>query len=112
MLPSFCSQSITRIRAGVKQSRGSDIPDWDNTTSKDIFPVSVQPSSSTLSSDGRILGLSDSWTVYCNPDVDVLAGDHIEFDGETYLVNEAPRKWTSPSGLVSSLQFTMVKYRG
>jgi len=112
MLPSFCSQSITRIRAGIKNSRGSDIPDWDNATSTTISLVSVQPSSSSISMDGRVLGVSDSWTVYCNPDVDVLAGDHIEFDRETYLVNEAPRKWTSPSGLVSSLQFTMVKYSG
>lgn len=112
MLPSFCSQSITRLRAGIKNSRGSDIPDWEHATSSTISPVSVQPSSSSISMDGRVLGVSDSWTVYCNPGVDVLAGDHIEFDGETYLVNEAPRKWTSPSGLVSSLQFTMVKYSG
>lgn len=112
MLPSFCSQSIVCKRAGIKQSRGSDIPDWDTATSTTISPVSVQPSSSTVSLDGRVLGVSDSWTVYCNPDVDVLEGDHIEFDGETYLVNEAPRKWTSPSGLVSSLQFTMVRYSG
>lgn len=112
MLPSFCSQSIVRKRAGVTQSRGSDIPNWNTATSATISPVSVQPSSSTVSLDGRVLGVSDSWTVYCNPDVDVVEGDHIEFDGETYLVNEAPRKWTSPSGLVSSLQFTMVRYDG
>lgn len=112
MIPSFCSQSITRIRAGEKESRGSTIPDWDNPTTATISPCSVQPSTSTVSLDGRVLGISDSYTVYCNPNEDVKAGDRIVFDGETFEVNEEPRKWTSPSGLVSSLQFTMVRYDG
>lgn len=112
MIPSFCQQTITRYRAGTKSSRGSTIPDWDKATHIEITGVSVQPSSSSISIDGRVLGISDQWTVYCNPDTDVQAGDHIVFEGETYEVNEVPRNWTSPTGRVSSMQFTMVRYDG
>lgn len=110
MIPSFCSQSIVRIRPLYKQERGSSIPNWNEVYTEEIFPVSVQPSASSVSLDGRVLGVSDSWTVYCNPNVDVIVGDKILFDGKAYLVNEEPRRWTSPTGLVSSLQFTMIKW--
>lgn len=111
MIPSFCNQKITRIRAMNKVERGSEVPNWHDSWTEDIYPCSVQPSSSSISIDGRVLGVSDSWTVYCNPDVDIKAGDKIIFEDHAYLVNEDPRRWQSPTGLVSSLQFTMIDWR-
>lgn len=112
MIPSFCQQSITRLRAGVKNSRGTEVPDWDKPDTLVITDVSVQPASSNISMDGRVLGISDGYTVYCNPDTDVKADDRILFEGNTFLVSEEPRNWVSPTGRVSSMQFTMVRYDG
>ena len=112
MIPSFCNQSITRLRAGQKSSRGTIIPDWSNPNTLTLSPVSVQPSASSVSLDGRVLGVTDSYTVYCNPDADVIAGDRIIFENDTYQVDEEPRTWQSPTGKISHKQFTMIKYKG
>lgn len=112
MIPSFCSQSITRQRAGQKSSRGTIIPDWNNPDTLTLSPVSVQPSASSVSLDGRVLGVTDSYTVYCNLDADVLVGDRIVFENNTYTVDEEPRVWNSPTGRVSNKQFTMIRYKG
>ena len=95
---SFCNQSIKIIRPGTKTVRGSEIPDWDEAT--------------TLSEDGRVLGLSDGLTVYVPSGTDVKAGDHIEVDGETYEINGVPRDWTSPTGRVSNIQLNLKRYSG
>lgn len=112
MIPSWASQSITRLRAGIKIERGSEVPDWSTATSITISPASVQPAASSISIDGRVLGMNDSYAVYCNVDADVRAGDHIVFEDKTFLVMEDPRVWHSPTGRVSNLQFTMTRWQG
>lgn len=96
MLPSFANQSITVIRPATKESRGSTIPDWseNKVTKKTINGCSVQPSSTSLSQDGRVLGIQDSWTAYLPEGSDVQAGDRIVFDGKTFVINGEPRIWT------------------
>ena len=112
MLPSWFRQNVKRIRPGTKTSRGSTIPDWDNVEAIVISGCSVQPSSTSLSQDGRVLGISDSFNVYMPTDADVREGDHIEYDGETYLVTSVPRKWISPTGGLSNKQITMERWDG
>ena len=112
MIPSFCSQSIIRKRAGVKESRGSTILDWNNTTDITIEPVSVQPAGGSIDTNGRVLGITDSYNVYCNTDADVHAGDRIIFNGKTYDVDEEPGIWQSPTGRVSNKQFGMTLHKG
>lgn len=93
MLPSFATQSVTRIRPGTKTVRGSTIPDWENTESLIIGGCSVQPAGTELSQDGRVLGIMDGLTCYMPEGADVREGDRIIFDGETYTINGSPRKW-------------------
>lgn len=112
MIPSFCNQSITRLRPGTKEVRGTTIFDWSKATQTPISPVSVQPAQSSISLDGRVLGITDAYTVFCNPDADVIAGDRIVFENNTYTVDEEPRNWQSPTGRISSKQFTMIRYKG
>ena len=84
MLPSFCNQTVTRIRPGTKELRGSIVPDWDpaKVDRLVINGCSVQPATTTLSEDGRVLGITEQWTAYLPEGTDVKAGDHIEFDGD------------------------------
>lgn len=112
MLPSFCNQTIYVVRAKkTTTSRGSEVPDWSDTTKTTVSGCSVQPASTSLSQDGRILGINDSWTAYVPEGTDVKAGDHIEFDGEIYDINGEPRKWTGPSR-TSHIQLNLTRWEG
>lgn len=113
MLFPFCNQSITIIRPGTKTVRGSVIPDWEHTADPVIVSgCSVQPAATSLSEDGRVLGLSDGLTVYVPEGTDVKAGDRIMVDGEAYEINGLPRKWSSPTGRVSNIQLNLKRYSG
>lgn len=112
MLPSWCSQTITIVKPGTTTSRGSTVYDWEHpVSSTDITGCSVQPASTGLSQDGRVLGIHDGWTAYIPEGTDVKAGDHIEFEGETYAINGEPRKWTGPSR-TSHIQLNLVRWEG
>lgn len=112
MLPSWFRQTVTRIRAGEKTSRGSVVPDWDNAASLVISGCSVQPSGTTLSQDGRVLGISDSFTLYMPANADVKEGDRVVFDGDTYSVIGVPKPWQSPTGRLNNKQVTLERWNG
>lgn len=73
MLPSFCKDTVTRIRPGSIESRGSTIPDWspEAVDEKTITGCSMQPANTSLSQDGRVLGLLDEYTLFTPPDADI-----------------------------------------
>lgn len=114
MLPSFCRQEITRVRPGSKTSRGSVIPDWspEAVDTKKIGGCSVQPASTSLSQDGRILGITDGMTAYVPNGSDVQAGDHIVFDGLTYEIEGEPRVWVSATGARDHILLNLRRYSG
>lgn len=113
MLPSFCNQSVTRIRAGTTTSRGSVIPDWsESKVSKLVITgCSVQPASTSLSMDGRVLGISEGMTAYLPEGSDVKAGDRIVFNGETFEINGDPKIWDAPFTR-SSVQLNLTRWEG
>ena len=111
MIPSFARQSVTRIRPGVKTVRGSDIPDWENATSLVISGCSVQPAATEMSQDGRVLGILDGMTCYLPPGADVQEGDRIVYDGETYVLDGAPRVWEAAFNL-SHVQIRLRRWSG
>lgn len=113
MLPTFARQTITRIRPGTKSERGSEVPDWsDNAVSRlTIRGCSVQPAGTTLSMDGRVLGISDGITAYLPEDADVKAGDRIEIRGEAYVINGEPRRWRGV-GRCSNIQLNLTRWEG
>lgn len=112
MVLSFFTQSITVKRPGSTTSRGSVIPDWDNATETEIEYCSVQPSTTTLSQDGRVLGVSDGYTAYLPSDADVEAGDHIIYNDNEYAIDGEPRPWYSPSGRLDNIQLNLVRWYG
>lgn len=112
MLPSWANDTVTRIRPGQIDRRGSIGPDWSTATEKQISGCSVQPGGTSLSQDGRVLAISDGYTCYMPPGSDVIAGDKIRFNGQDYQVIGEPRAWTSPTGRVSSLQAQLERWSG
>ena len=112
MLPRWCRDVIIRIRPGTKTSRGSTVPDWDNTDRLEVNGCSVQPASTGLSQDGRVLGISEGFTVYLPVDADVQAGDRIEYGGNVYTITGEPKVWRSATGRVSHMQLNIERWRG
>lgn len=97
MLPSWAKQTITIIKPGIVDKRGSEVYDWDNPISiTEVNGCSVQPTTTSLSQDGRVLGIMEGWTAYIPEGTSVDAGDHILFEGETYEINGEPKIWTGP----------------
>ena len=113
-LPSFCTQSITRIRPGTKTLRGSEVFDWTATAASTatIDGCSVQPAGTSLSEDGRVLAITDGLTVYAPAGSDIQAGDRIQYAGETYTINGAPRIWPSASGGLDHIQLNLERWSG
>lgn len=112
MLPSWAKDTVIRLRPSIKTVRGSDIPDWRNPNQLAIRDCSMQPSSTMLSQDGRVQGVTDGYTCYLPPESDVKAGDRIRFAGNDYTINGEPRIWKSPTGRVSSVQLELERWRG
>lgn len=111
-LPSWANDTIVRKRPGTIDRRGSTEPDWSKTTDLTIAGCSMQPASTSLSQDGRVLGIADAYTLYCPPGTDIQAGDKISYNGNDYLVNGEIRIWNSPTGRVSSLQAQLQRWEG
>jgi len=112
MLPSFANQTITIIKPGTKDERGSIVPDWEHPTKETtVTGCSVQPASTSLSLDGRVLGMSDGWTAYLPEGTDVRAGDHIVFEGNTYEIQGEPRVWVAPFTR-SHIQLNLIRWEG
>lgn len=113
MLPSFCNQEITRVRPGTKTSRGSTIPDWspDKVSTLVIKGCSVQPATTSLSQDGRVLGINEQWTAYLPEGSDVKAGDRIIFNGDPYTINGEPKVWPAPFTR-ANIQLNLTRWEG
>ena len=112
MVATFANDTITVIRPGQKEMRGTTIPDWATATEHTVEKCSFQPAGSSLSLDGRVLGLTDGATCYCPYDADIQEGDRIRFDGKTYTIDGVPRKWRSPSGLRNHIMLNLEKWSG
>ena len=112
MLPSWAKDAVIRLRPSIKTVRGSKIPDWGNPNQLVIRDCSMQPSSTMLSQDGRVQGVTDGYTCYLPPGSDVKAGDRIRFGEADYTINGEPRIWKSPTGRVSSVQLELERWRG
>lgn len=112
MLPSFCKDTVIRIRPGKKESRGSTIPDWSTATRAEIKGCSMQPASTSLSQDGRVLGISDTHTLFAPPDADIQPGDRIEFKNKVYEIDGDVPFQPSATGRLDHLHITLKRYKG
>ena len=111
MLPSFCNDTVIRIRPSLKESRGSKIFDWDNASELTISGCSMQPATTSLSTDGRVLGIQDEWTLFAPSGADIQAGDRIMYNGLPYIVQGDVR--IQPAALnLQHLHITLRRYSG
>ena len=112
MLPAWATDTIIRIRPSVRTVRGSEILDWSDPSELVIAGCSVQPAGTSLSQDGRVMGIITGYTCYAPPGADIAAGDRIRYNGNTYTINGEPRLWASPTGRVSHLLLNLERWAG
>lgn len=112
MLPSFCRDTVTVKRAALVDSRGTKQLDWSDPTTKTIAGCSVQPNTSTRDFDGRLIQITEDWTLYAPPGSDIQSGDRIEWNGLTFEINGAPMPWQSPTGRVSHIWARLSEWSG
>lgn len=111
MLPSWCAETITVLRAPTVSARGTQVADWAHAVPHTVAGCSVQVSSTSMDLDGRT-ETEQSGIVYAPPGADIKAGDRITAAAGTYLVDGDPMPWRSPTSRVSHLQVRIVRYRG
>ena len=109
---SWATQTITRIRPGVREVRGSEIRDWNNVDELVISNCSMQPAGNTLSQDGRVLGVYDGYTCYAPANADIQPGDRIEFNGQVFEINGEPNHWQSATGNLNNMLLNLVRWSG
>lgn len=112
MLPSFCKDSITRIRPTLTDKRGTTVFDWDNPDTLTIGGCSVQPNATTRDFDGRTIQVTEEWTLYAPPNSDIKAGDRVSWRGNTFEINGAPMPWESPTGRISHIYARLAEWSG
>ena len=110
-LPSFCRDEITVVRAGVKDSRGVQIRDWDNATTHKITGCSVQPTSTESNYDIRE-GVVVRAKAYLPPDADIKAGDRVEWQDKVFAVDGQPLPINSPTGRLLHIKATLTDWEG
>jgi hypothetical protein len=111
---SWWNHTVTRIRPGVKIERGAEVPDWSPGVIDilDIAHCHLQPATTSLSQDGRVLGISDGYTCYMPPDADVKAGDRIVYGGKTYIITGESRVWPSATGSLDHIMLNLMRWTG
>ena len=115
MMFAWMNDTVTRIRAGEKTVRGSVVPDWEHATEAEITDCNMQPASTSLSTDGRILGISDGYPLDAPIGADIVAGDRIQYPaktGDVYQINGDVRRWQSPTGSIAHLVVNLMRYSG
>lgn len=116
MLPSFCRETVMVVRPGVRQARGTTMPDWTKSQRHEIAGCSVQTSTTSMDMDGREQ-TSLAGALYAPPFADVRAGDRIEWTDpmgveHKFIVDGEPMPWASPTGRVSHVQARLSEWRG
>ena len=96
----------------MKSLRGTIVSDWENATTLDIPGCSVQPAGTSLSQDGRELGISDGMTAYLPAGADVQSGDRIQYEDKVYTIMGDPRVWPSASGTLDHIELNLERWSG
>lgn len=109
---SFMNETVTVIRAPLKDVRGTKVRDWANAATHAVENCLVTAQSTMQDRDGRELQISDTYRLRAMYDADIDAGDRITWDGETFEVDGDVFKTKSPTGRVSSTRCAISKWSG
>lgn len=113
-LPSWCRETITRLRAPYKADRYGNpttVRDWLVATSQTIAGCSVQPVAGTEVFDDRD-AIVQRWIIYAPRGTDLLSTDRVVHKGITYEVDGDIRVWTGATGTLDNVQAILERVDG
>lgn len=112
MLPSWCNETVTVLRAPQRTVGTRTERDWANAQPHVLTGCLVVPSG-TSTGFGTVDAVSTAdATLYAPQGADIAEGDRVQFDGAPYVVDGIPYAWKSPTGRVSHLQARLRKWAG
>lgn len=113
MLPSWCQDSVTVLRAPLASRGGRRARDWKQAVPHELHGCSLQPSTSETDFDGAQRNASESQArLLCPPGSDVAEGDRIVSASRTWEVDGVPYELRSPTGRVSNMVVRLREWRG
>ena len=112
MALSFWKDTVTVLRAPIRSKNGLKYPDWNNAASHEVGRVLITPQTTAREFGDRIVQLSDRKTLRANYDADIRSGDRVIFEEATYEIEGEVFHTKSPTGHVSSMRCTLVRWEG
>ena len=117
MLPSWCKDEITVLRAPIiTTQRNTQVQDWGHPQRILIDGCSVQPANSAANTrtgfDDIRQNTNISAVLYAPPDADVKAHDRVMFDGNTFTLDGEPLLFRSPTGRVTHKVCNLMLWSG
>ena len=113
MLPSWCEDTVTVLRAPMVERRGVAVPDWGSATTHTVRGCSLQEGTTTTEFDTSQRNATESdATLLMPPAADVRDGDRISMGGRTWEVSGVPYDMRSPTGATSHRRASLKQWRG
>ncbi|MDX2694953.1 hypothetical protein [Streptomyces ipomoeae] len=114
----FFHDSVVRVRAGTRTSRGGDtVKDWSAgaVSRLAVGQLNIQPASQSEQTDATRTAVITGWRVQSEPGTapDITAADRIEWRGMVLEVKGEVAEWPDPlTGAVHHIEFTMDRATG
>lgn len=113
MLPSWCQDTVTVLRAPIVTRNGRSVRDWTQAVPHELRGCSLQPSMTETEFNGTQRNAAESQArLLCPPGADVVDGDRIVDGSRTWEVNGVPYALKSPTGRVSHVTALLREWRG
>ena len=112
MLPAFCRDSVTVMRPGTREARGTAVADWASATEHAVDGCYLCCEAGSSDLDGRS-NTSQPWSLYAPPGADVRFGDRVIWGGRAFEVAAPPEPRRDPCGTgMGHLKVPLVERRG
>lgn len=113
MLPDWCQDAVTVLRAPIVTRNGRSVRDWAQAVQHELRGCSLQPSTTETEFNGTQRNASASQArLLCPQGADVRDGDRIVDGSRTWEVDGVPYAIKSPTGRVSHTVATLREWRG
>lgn len=109
---SFFRDSVTVLRPTTATKNGMTYNSFDNPETHALTKVQVVPLGTSRSFEDRVEQVTDRRTFRASYDADIMAGDRVIYNGETYEVEGEVFHTKSPTGRVSSTRCGLVRWNG
>lgn len=111
MLPSFASRQVTIERAPYIDSRGTQVRDWSQASSRTVNGCLVQPVDGSTAWTDPTQAVTVRARLWCPPGTDIQPDDRVIADGIIYAIEGAPMAWQSPTGAIDHIEAALVDWR-